>query len=422
MTERRTIGQILLSFGRITEENVEQVVAYQQENGGYFGEALVALDLVSQEELEWGLASQYDLPYVFPDADTIDPEAAALVTPEWALAHMTLPIMKTADSLTVIVDSPMRTDAVDELQLRTDLEIELALASSGKIRDLIRQVYARAQATEGDAESLVPISLREAIGSAMDHGARRFGISTRGPRARFWYKEGGRVRRRLLDGRWQAELDEVVTPPPGNRIEEGAIRAEWSGHLNQNGIVNEIEVHFLASEQGSEYLCRLSKTASDAQRRFPRPGDGFLSEVRLLARSGSGRFLVVSEPVELLKEILPHLPALLLDPSWRGLHVTDACSEETHEVFSVCLSEDRAEHPGRLLELHPFAFDAITADISGPLEEWVAPVLNLAPNTFVPWREEDDPAAAREAGIRWELRIERNEGDALEWHLHPLAG
>ena len=37
-----------------------------------FGQALVALGVVKQDELEWGLASQHDLPYIFPDADAID--------------------------------------------------------------------------------------------------------------------------------------------------------------------------------------------------------------------------------------------------------------------------------------------------------------------------------------------------------------
>ena len=83
MAERRTIGQILMSFGRITEEDVARALAHQQEAGGFFGESLLALKLVSPEELEWGLASQFDLPYVFPDADSIDPGAAALVSPEW---------------------------------------------------------------------------------------------------------------------------------------------------------------------------------------------------------------------------------------------------------------------------------------------------------------------------------------------------
>jgi hypothetical protein len=57
MAERRTIGQILMSLGRISEEEVAQALEYQRDQGGYFGEALLACQIVSAEELEWGLAS-----------------------------------------------------------------------------------------------------------------------------------------------------------------------------------------------------------------------------------------------------------------------------------------------------------------------------------------------------------------------------
>jgi len=39
MAERRTIGQILMGFGRINEEDVGRALEHQRENGGYFGEA-----------------------------------------------------------------------------------------------------------------------------------------------------------------------------------------------------------------------------------------------------------------------------------------------------------------------------------------------------------------------------------------------
>ncbi|MEX2049549.1 MAG: hypothetical protein WEB90_08230, partial [Gemmatimonadota bacterium] len=103
MTQRPSLGQILMGSGRITQADVERALAYQRERGGFFGQALIACGLISEGEVEWSLASQFDLPYVFPEADAVDYEAASLVTPDWALEHLTLPIMKTPGSLKVIV-------------------------------------------------------------------------------------------------------------------------------------------------------------------------------------------------------------------------------------------------------------------------------------------------------------------------------
>lgn len=62
----------MFGLGRITEADVAKALEYQRLSGGFFGEALVACGLVSENEIEWGLASQFDLPYVFPDAEEIE--------------------------------------------------------------------------------------------------------------------------------------------------------------------------------------------------------------------------------------------------------------------------------------------------------------------------------------------------------------
>ncbi len=420
MAERRTIGQILMSFGRITEEDVGRALEYQRENGGYFGEALLAMGFVSQEELEWGLASQFDLPYVFPEADSIDPEAASMVSPEWALAHLTLPIMKTSDSLTVVVDSPIKTEAVDQLQARTDLKIELALASPHLIRELIRQVYARAVAQE-ELEKPVPTTLREVFALALEAGSNRFGISTRGARAWGWLDDSGKIRRRPLDAHWEADLEQMVAPGPKEKVDARG-RGKWTAQLNREGIVSPVEVRFMGDETGQEYLFRPVHEHSVLQQRFPLPPQGILSEIRLLARSGSARFVVITQPEELGYEILPHLPLLVLDPAWRSIYVNDKEGEAAGEAFSLELPDDPESWRDELEALRAFHFDVVTVDLSGPPSIWLEDCLDIAACAFIRWIGDQKLRAAYEAGVRWELKIERGEGDHLEWSLEPIHG
>ncbi len=419
MGEQRTIGQILINLGRITEEDVARTLEYQRNNGGYFGEALLGLGIVSQEELEWSLASQFDLPYVFPDADSIDPEAASLVSPEWALAHLTLPIMKTAHTLTVVVDSPLKTEAVDVLEARTDLTIELALASTSTIRDLIRQVYARGAAAE-ESDQHPPTSLAEFLSLATDAASNSFGVSTRGLRAWAWFEDSGRIRRRPLDGAWESQLEQLLTPPPSEVMEKGEQRAQWTGHLNREGMITPVGVQFLSSPVGSEYLFRPGKEEERLQERFPLPSQGILSEVRLLARSGTARFTVVCEPAALGGEILPFLPALLFDPSWRSVYVADDTSAVSGEVFSLDIPQDAEARSTELSGLRPFRFDVVVADLSGDPAEWATQVIDVASVAFIRWKQEDERKVAMDAGAGWELRIEKSDSDQLEWTLEPL--
>jgi MshEN domain len=418
MAERRTIGQILMGLGRISEDDCTKALEYQRDSGGYFGEALVACGFLTEEELEWGLASQFDLPYVFPEAESIDPEAAALVSPEWALANLTLPIMKAGNTLTVVVDSPIKTSAVDELHARTDLEIQLALASASKIRELIRQVFARGSAAE-EAQRPSPISLFDSMSLALEAASSRFGISTRGHRSWFWFDDGGTIRRRPLEALWEQEMAQLFDPPPLAQI-EGKMRVTWEGELARAGIITPVEIRYLADESGHEFLIRPMQERPQLSDRFPLPSPGIMSEIRLLARSGSARFVVTSEPAELGHEILPHLPPLLLDPSWRSIYINAKDQAAADEAFSMKMPSDSDQWSSELEALRAFHFDVVTVDLTGNQASWAGSALDVASVAFLLWQMDEDRKPAHDAGIRWELNIKQEEGDHLEWTLEPL--
>lgn len=416
MNDRPTIGDILMGSGRVSGEQVVQALDYQRQHGGYFGEALVACGFVSEEEVEWGLASQYDLPYVFPEAEAVDYRAASLVSPEWALAHLTLPIMRTEDSLTVIIDSPLKTEPVEELRSRTHLDIELALASSSTIRDLIREVYARGTAAEEEAPGR-PLELAPAFDLALEAGASRFGVSSRGTTAWAWWDDAGTVRRRPLAGDWQAELRRDLDPasdPDGS----GATRARWGARLSRAGRVTPVQVHFLADESGCEYLLSPGDPET-AGRRFAPPPPGIVSEVRLLARSGKARLVVTTEPAELGHDLLPHLPDLLFEPGWRSIYVHAGARPGELEAFSRELPADPEGWASELEALRAFHFDVVTVDLERGEGDWMGPALDAASVAFVLWTG-DDLEPAREAGIRWRLHVTRSAGEDLEWRLEPL--
>jgi hypothetical protein len=415
MTDRTNLGHILVGLGRIGEDDVTRALEHQRQHGGYFGEALLALGLVSKDELEWGLASQFDLPYIFPDPEAIDLEAAALVTPEWALAHLTMPILRTGEALTVVVDSPIRTDAVEELAARTDLRIELALASGERIRGRIQQVYSRVQAS-GDPPRPTPQSLGEALALGLEAASERFGIAVRDHRAWFWYREAGTVRRRRLDGRWETELDRVVSPPPSAQV-VGAERKRFRAQLDREGIITAVQVEFLSGPGGREFLFQPIEERSGLYDRFPPPPAGVLTEIRILARSGSARFAVLAES-ELGRELLPHLPTLLLDPSWRAVHLSYEASKSG--VFQVVLPDDDGERGRELEGLRRFGFDAVTADLSELGVASAPSVAEMAAVVFLLWPGGADRDSMLEAGLRWELRIARGDGGSLDWALEPM--
>ena len=146
-----------------------------------------------------------------------------------------------------------------------------------------------------------------------------------------------------------------------------------------------------------------------------------MSEVRLLARSGAARFVVTTDPPELGHEILPHLPALLLDPSWRSIYVHTREPLAATEAFSHRLSDGPATWRDDLDSLRVFQFDVATVDLVGGERGWMASALDVASVTFLRWSDAADPGLARDSGIRWHLHVARRNDLDRDWSLEPLA-
>lgn len=80
-TDRRSLGAVLVDAGRLKIADAEQVLRMQREKGMRFGEAAVALGVISQEDIDWALSRQFDFPYLRPGQSSISEEVIAAYQP-----------------------------------------------------------------------------------------------------------------------------------------------------------------------------------------------------------------------------------------------------------------------------------------------------------------------------------------------------
>src|SRR5258707_9255937 len=77
----RRIGSILAEEGKLGVEGIEQVMQLQQTNGLRFGEAALRLGLITEDDLRWAAARQYDLPHLLPGNESISNELVVAYEP-----------------------------------------------------------------------------------------------------------------------------------------------------------------------------------------------------------------------------------------------------------------------------------------------------------------------------------------------------
>lgn len=411
MTERRQLGAILLESGRITQGDVERVLEYQRAHGGFFGQALIALDVVSREEIDWALANQFDLPFIFPNADAVDREAAHLVPADWALAHLAVPIVRAGRTLTVVVSDPLHSETINELRTLTGCDIEMALASAARIRELIHSVY-EAQAHQIADDS--PVALAELIDDAVEQGADRFGISIRGSSATGWWRTHTTSHRAtLLDG-WRDDLEDRIRPSPLDQLSgAGTARVRWAASLRRTAAELPLEAEAMAGTGGAEILFRPVSRAGDA----PLPRDivlppGVVRELRMLWRGGDARVGVGANRTGEARALLPLLPALSLGEHVRAAHITE--TGESDGVYTLQASGDVTFAES----VTDCELDAVTIDLPAdgyPVHE----LLRSAPLTFMLLDEPEERAAPGSWGLNWLLTITGQSG-SYTWDLRAL--
>ncbi len=111
---------------------------------------------------------------------------------------------------------------------------------------------------------------------------------------------------------------------------------------------------------------------------------------------------------------------LLLDPSWRSIYINAQDQPAAREAFSHRLAKDQDTWEAELETQRAFYFDVVTVDLSGGDSGWASNALDVASVAFLLWTKDADVRPAYDAGIRWQLHIQRVDDGETDWTLEPL--
>ncbi|MDP8256084.1 MAG: ATPase, T2SS/T4P/T4SS family [Candidatus Alcyoniella australis] len=147
--KRTALGTILYESKIIKNKDIERALTEQRECGCLFGEALLKLGLVTQEDVGWGLANQMNLPFIRLTSAQVDPAAVATVPEALARKHNALPFLLLEDELTLIVADPTDRLVVEEIGETTGRRINIGIGLEDEIKRLLDQVYGTAGVHNG---------------------------------------------------------------------------------------------------------------------------------------------------------------------------------------------------------------------------------------------------------------------------------
>jgi type IV pilus assembly protein PilB len=157
---RKKLGEMLIEEGLLTESGLRAALAEQKRWGGSLGRTLVEMRQVPEERLVDVLSRQMGLESVDLDRMTIPATVIALVPGELAHNYSIVPFNHVMKFLDIAMADPTNMGIVDELRIRTQLNIRHFLAGPKMIERAIAKYYHRGfSAVHSRAEIALPDDL-----------------------------------------------------------------------------------------------------------------------------------------------------------------------------------------------------------------------------------------------------------------------
>jgi len=141
LVKEGALGEVLFRSKIITEDDIRLALEEQRLSGCRFGEALVRLGIVDQEDIDWALSNQLDIPYVRLNEQTIDQSAVKLVPGNIARRYNLIPVICTGDELHVAIADPLDRKAIEEVEKITGCRVTVSMPVIRELTEMLDLFY-----------------------------------------------------------------------------------------------------------------------------------------------------------------------------------------------------------------------------------------------------------------------------------------
>ena len=141
------IGDILIEYGYVSQEQIEDALAYQKEHAGTrMGAALVALGYIGEQQMLMALGERLQIPLVDLTEETIDSAAVQKIPRLLAEKYEMLALSESGGVLKVAVNDPLNFYGIEDVRQLTGKNIALTLAPQKPLHHEIMVQYAEIEA------------------------------------------------------------------------------------------------------------------------------------------------------------------------------------------------------------------------------------------------------------------------------------
>jgi hypothetical protein len=144
--KKRRLGDVLVEAKALTEAQLTAALTHQRGTDRRLGEVLVGLGLVGERRVREALSAQLGIAFVDLDEMGLDPRLAGLVSEGYARRHRVVPVRRTEDRITVVMEDPADLETLEDLRASLGSRIEVVTTTRGAFDRTLGRIYGHAGA------------------------------------------------------------------------------------------------------------------------------------------------------------------------------------------------------------------------------------------------------------------------------------
>ncbi|MBN1521578.1 MAG: Flp pilus assembly complex ATPase component TadA [Candidatus Aureabacteria bacterium] len=141
MAEHKTLGNLLIEKGIITQDQLKRALSEQKVSGKLLGTILVELGYATEEDIASQLSEQMGLAFIDLTTYQVDKDIITIIPEKIARRFNAIPLFKVGNMVTVAMENPLDIQSVDEINRITGLEIQPVFGTKSAIASAIDKYY-----------------------------------------------------------------------------------------------------------------------------------------------------------------------------------------------------------------------------------------------------------------------------------------
>jgi len=135
------IGDLLVTMGHISKQQLAEALDLQKEKGGKLGQVLVSMGAITDEEIVKALSIKFVMPMVDLKRTEVSETVIKMVPLIMVRRFYVMPISRSGNTLCVAISDPTRVSEIKALKLLTGCEVQPFLTTEAQIEEAIEKHY-----------------------------------------------------------------------------------------------------------------------------------------------------------------------------------------------------------------------------------------------------------------------------------------